>query len=470
MQYVSTPKTVRISDILANRASFSPHNYNRVIVDENSSRTIRELLSGDPVKGEEVGSSAYIPQSHKYFLRTKALQPDSLLIDFTKDSIIPILPSKFIDQNLTEGDIIISKDSNIGEVIILDKDYPDFMLSNGLYKLPITDYKYYLLAFTKHPFFKTQLNFLVSKGATIRHAKTLFLDCKIPLPKKNTEETVEQIENLVREIIVYEKSIRIREDAISDLIDAELDLTRIKGYKYSLPSVRDIGRTFRIDAGFYCEDYKSKQWLINTYKHGSGTLKDWKYDIGRGQNLQVSAIGKSIYTNAKKDGFYTLARPTNLSDFGTVTRYEYLGNQNTLNTIQAGDIIFSAEGSIGKCVMFVDPGERVITNIHGIVLNKQDHDIEESSYVCSFLRYLRKIGLLDYVSVGGQGGSLAMKYFPEVEVPFFPQDRKLKISKLYHNPTASNRNEMGILELDNRVKATKARLNSLIEGVLSEQY
>lgn len=31
-------------------------------------------------------------------------------------------------MNLKEGDIIISKDSNIGEIVILDKDYPNYML------------------------------------------------------------------------------------------------------------------------------------------------------------------------------------------------------------------------------------------------------------------------------------------------------------------------------------------------------
>lgn len=470
MLYVSTPKTIRIKDILTNQASFSPHNYNRVIIDEESSKTVREFLSGEPLKGEEVGSSSYIPQSHKFFVRTKALQQDSFLLDFTKDSIIPILPSKFIDNQLLEHDIIISKDSNIGETIVLDQDYPDFMLSNGLYKLPVNENKYYLLAFLKHPFFKTQLNFLVSRGATIRHAKTLFLDCKIPFPKKNKQAAISEIEKLTKSIIEDEKAIRIKEKAVFDLIDAELNFEkRIKEYKYSLPSVNDIGVTSRIDAGFYCEDYKSKQWLIANYKNGSGTLENWKYDIGRGQNLQVSAIGKSIYSNEKKKNFYTLARPTNLSDFGTVMRYEYLGNQNELSIIQPGDIIFSAEGSIGKCVMFVEPGEKVITNIHGIILNKKDHDTEESGFVCSFLRYLRKIGVLDYISVGGQGGSLAMKYLHEVKIPYFPEEQKSRISQLYHRANTTERADMGILELDDNIKAYKARLNKLLEDILSQQ-
>lgn len=469
MEYVATPTTIRIDEILGNKASLSPHNYNRVLVDANRSMLVRDFLSSEPTKGDEVGSSSYITESHKYFIRTKALQPDSLLLDLNNDSIIPILPSKFIDQNLQKNDIIISKDSNIGEVVILDQDYSDYMLSNGLYKLPVDKNEYYLLAFIKHPFFKTQLNFLVSKGATIRHAKTLFLDCKIPLPKHSPDQNIYKVEELTKEVIEAETAIRKNEAIIFELINGELNLGRIKDYHYSLPSIKDIGASARIDAGFYCEDYKSKQWLIESYKNGAGTLKDWGYDVGRGQNLQVSAIGKSIYSSQKHDLFYTLVRPTNFSNYGTVRRYEYLGNKNKLDTIQPGDIVFSAEGSIGKCVMFVDPGDKVITNIHGIVLNKTDHNKQESAYVCSFLRYLRKVGILDYISVGGQGGSLAVTYLPEVKIPRFPIDVQTSISKLYHNPGVSAREEMGILELDSKLKETRLELNELLSRIISGQ-
>ena len=65
------------------------------------------------------------------------------MLNLSSDSVIPILPSKFVDLKLREGDLIISKDSNIGETIILDKDYPNHMLSGGLYKLPVDINKYY---------------------------------------------------------------------------------------------------------------------------------------------------------------------------------------------------------------------------------------------------------------------------------------------------------------------------------------
>ena len=100
------------------------------------------------------------------------------LPNLTDETALPIMPSEFVQMNLKEGDLLISKDSNIGEIVILDKNYPNHMLSGAIYRLPVkNEWRYYLLAFIKHKIFREQLDYMVPKGATIRHAKTLFLDC-----------------------------------------------------------------------------------------------------------------------------------------------------------------------------------------------------------------------------------------------------------------------------------------------------
>jgi len=196
----------------------------------------------------------------------------------------------------------------------------------------------------------------------------------------------------------------------------------------------------------------------------------------------VSAIGRSIYSDEEKPNYYVLVRPTNLSGYGTVTRYEYLGNPEKLSAIAEGDIIFSAEGSVGKCAMFADPKQRLVTNIHGIVLNKKNHDKTESSFVCCFLRYMRMKGILDYISVGGQGGSLAEKYWSSIRIPFLPDDKQQAISRLYFYPqTYSNKSpslgnlesiddamnkQMGILQLDRHIKVLKNKINSIVDCIL----
>ncbi len=132
------------------------------------------------------------------------------------------MPNSFVKMNLKAGDLIISKDSNIGEIVILDKDYPNVMLSGALYKLPVSQYKYYLLAMMKHAIFREQLDFIVPKGATIRHAKTLFLDCEIPMPNENSENVIQFVENLTQAIVNKQRLIKERHRAILPLIEKEL--------------------------------------------------------------------------------------------------------------------------------------------------------------------------------------------------------------------------------------------------------
>ena len=201
--------------------------------------------------------------------------------------------------------------------------------------------------------------------------------------------------------------------------------------------------------------------------------------------MQVSNIGKSIYSNIYKDGFYTLVRPTSFSEFGTIEQFEYLGNSRGLSTLKTGDIVFSAEGTIGKCVLFTEPKDNLwITNIHGIILSKIDHNTQESGFVACFLRFLRFWGVLDYISVGGQGGSLAMKYWRDILIPIFPDNIQHQISKLYFHQTMypSELNlqnflakdsiwneESGILDIDKSIKSMKIHLNQVLDKIINNE-
>ena len=191
--------------------------------------------------GIEVGSANYIGQSSHYFLRTKALQAHSYLPEITPETALPIMPNSFVKMNLKAGDLIISKDSNIGEIVILDKDYPSVMLSGALYKLPVNQYKYYLLAMMKHAIFREQLDFIVPKGATIRHAKTLFLDCKIPMPNDNTDNVIQFVENLTQAIVNKQRLIKERHQAILALIEQELLVNQKDNtFSFSLPTIKKL--------------------------------------------------------------------------------------------------------------------------------------------------------------------------------------------------------------------------------------
>ena len=334
-QYVELPNAVRIDEILKANASLSPQRYQRLRLQAKRRRFVRDFLDGEPVRGEDVGSNAYTYRSPKTFARTKALQWDTYIPQFTGDAVVPILPSSFKNMPLLRDDLLLSKDSNVGAAALLDQDYPDHMLSGGLVKLPVKENKSFLFAFLKHDLFYSQLDRMVPRGATIRHAGSRYLDCEVPLPAPSDEGDVfHLVDSLVQMVVRRERQIRQNEERIHSLIEAELTRNQRPGrFRYSNPSIGEISKAGRLDAGFYGVDYKRKQFMIANYRNGSGTLGDWGFQLGRGQNLQVSAIGKSIYTDVPRAGYYTLIRPTNLSEYGTVTRYEYLGNPRSLSCI-----------------------------------------------------------------------------------------------------------------------------------------
>lgn len=66
--------------------------------------------------------------------------------------------AKHIKLDSRKGGLLISKDSNVGEIAILDKDCPNTMICGGIYRLPVKDNKYYLLAFIRSIFSYTLVN------------------------------------------------------------------------------------------------------------------------------------------------------------------------------------------------------------------------------------------------------------------------------------------------------------------------
>ena len=128
-RYINTPPAITMNEIAENDFSFSAPQYKTLLIKNKNCLTVRDFLSRNLERrdlGREVGSINYIGQSHKYFLRTKALQKHSFLPTINSQTSLPIMPNAFQNIGLQKGDLIISKDSNIGETVILDKDYPNF--------------------------------------------------------------------------------------------------------------------------------------------------------------------------------------------------------------------------------------------------------------------------------------------------------------------------------------------------------
>ena len=271
--------------------------------------------------GKEVGSINYIEKSHKYFLRTKALQKHTFLPEISSETAKPIYPKVFNQMDLKEGDIIISKDSNIGEIVILDKDYPDYMLSGALYKLPVKkETKYYLLAFIKHPIFREQLNFKVPKGATIRHAKTLFLDCKIPIPNTDKENIMKYVSVLTQSIINKEKAIRIRHKKILESIENELmENQNSKNFNFQYPTFNEIDWTD--DASSAISSTKIYTHTINC--GGNTTTVNGVTFIGLSNSSLTSNTTWRILNNVNLPSMISGTQTTTISGNGAALAESY---------------------------------------------------------------------------------------------------------------------------------------------------
>lgn len=489
--YVKTPTAISFSDIVEKEFTLSSSQYMDLVMPNENFLYVKDFLSRPLQRkdlGVEVGSLNYIGKSTHYFLRTKALQQHSFLPEITGETALPIMPGCFVRMNLIKGDLIISKDSNIGEIVILDKDYPNFMLSGALYKLPVSDKKFYLLAFIKHNIFREQLDFMVPKGATIRHAKTLFLDCKIPMPNINTDETIKFVELLTQAIINKEQLIKERHEKILQQIEQELlNNQKSNKFKFELPTINEIENTGRLDTNLYREHFKQIVFQIQNYTKGFQTIHQLGFSLSRGQNLQVSNIGDSVYSKKKYKNFYTLMLPKFLSKYGTVDKVEYLGNPNSLKTLKKGDLIFGAEGfEKGRSIVIIEEQDRVITNIHGITIQQEEHNVNKAIFVKCCLDYLRSKGLIDLYAVGGNGGSLAQKYWDIIPFPNFPEPKQKEIALLYHNPESNYQTETftldnfleqdnafnetaGIYELDKTGKQLKEILNTAIDDIANDK-
>ncbi len=488
--YIYIPQFTTFEEMIRKNYSFSATQYKSFNIQNKTATPLLAFLDRELVRedlGYEVGSECYVEDSPFLFIKTKALQPESYLLDITKESVPHITPHNFVKMDLKQGDLLISKDSNVGEIVILDKDYPNAMLCGGIYRLPITKYKYYLLAFIKSELYRQQIDFLVPRGSTIRHGKTKFLDCLIPLPNINFEDTIKYVELLMRAIINKEIEIRKKHNLILDEIQKELEANQSgQEFKYSLPSISEIMKLDRMDSSLYSEDFKRKEFLITNYANGVRTVSELGFEIGRGQNLQVSCIGKSVEVKEKKGGYYRLILPTFLSRYGTINEIRYLGNPNALKTLNQGDVIFGAEGNEkGRSLVVVEQQEMTITNIHGITLNQGLHDITKGIFVKLLLDYYRSKGMIDAYAVGGNGGSLAIKYWGQLKFPNFPEKKEREITYLYHNATSAYipskctldtflaydtefNQAAGIYELDKSMKYLQEKLSKAIENIAND--
>ncbi len=488
MTYVVIPKEVKLKYILGNHSSFSPHAIKDIFILNKNTKTLGEIIGKDFSKGKPVSRSAFVKNSGKFLITNSALQNDFLLSRKRESAFISLMPSAFGKPVLLKDSILLALNGNVGQSSYVDiEDVENYTISPWMINFHLEKNNKYLFAFLKSQFFLEQVEFLTPKGAILSNANEKILDAQIAFPSgENSERVTRYVEILVQSIIDKEKEIQRKNALIFNLIDKEISENQTKKeFNYKQPKISQLVEFNRINGAFYSEYFKEREFKLLNYSKGVSGIKALGFKITRGQNLQVSCIGKSIYSDKKIDGFYTLVIPKNISTYGTVLKYEYLGSSKKLKTLKAGDVIFGAEGfEKGRSVVVFEDKNNTLTNIHGMTINHSGQNVILSVFVKCFLDYLRQIGLVDLYAVGGNGGSLAQKYWDVIPFPNFSEKKQKEIVELYYNPISRKSDQIldkymnydrewnqkaGIVQIDESLKKTKEYLETVINRIVSNQ-
>ena len=95
---------------------------------------------------------------------------------------------------------------------------------------------------------------------------------------------------------------------------------------FGLHSIKEIEATGRFDTNFYRKYFKQQVFSIQNYTRGCKSFQDFGFKLIRGNNLAVSIIGTSIYSDSDRSNFYKLILPKNIDKYDNVEKTEYLGD------------------------------------------------------------------------------------------------------------------------------------------------
>lgn len=345
----------------------------------------------------------------------------------------------------------------------------------------------YLFAVLKTDFFIEQILGFQNRGMYPRLDKSSANYIQIPIPKN--KQIIEYISVLVRAFLNKQKHIRERHHLILKTIDRELKSNQKPNkFTYEFPSIDELQKVGRLDTGRYTEKFKKFTFVLNNYKNGAGNLTELGFKKPkRGQNLQISNIGKSFYSDKKNNSFYRLILSTNFSEYSTVEKLQYLGNPHRLTTLDAGDIVFSARGAqFGRCVIILEKEKDLITNIDSLVI-KSIGNLTLSIFITMMLNFYRNNKHIYGIAITGSGANSLTQYqADDIYFPNFPEYKQEEIAIQYYNPNSKyndieiNMNNFleedakynetaGLYNIKKTANEIKERINEVIDEIVNDK-
>lgn len=487
MENILIPSEIDIKSILNNGMNLSPNNYKLVSIKNKNKIKLRDLL--DPqipfVRGVEPGSGAYVKSSSAKFIRNSCITKFDFCIQNEKSLFVN--PNKMQSSKIENEEVFLATDANIGEAsIFLDEaaQNKEYYFSSGIVKLNIKKDvdKFFLLSLLRDSYFLEQLDAMTPKGSTIRHSGDKALDCYLPMPKEGKQSWVKSALGILAKVISLSEIIaRNKIKKIYSIYECELGKSE---FYYSLPTIKTLFTETRVDAGFYSQKVEEVFSLVENYNYGYSTLGELGYSIKRGPNLAKRDLGRSLQTDDYHPNYYKLIYPSDISDNGYLEKVKYLGASGKVWFLSKDDILFSGEGNVGKTFIICDSKLKFTTNFHGIIItpiDKQENNLLNGIFIGTYLNYLKHKGVMDKLSVGGQGGSFAVQYWNKLIFPNISDEVKQEIASQYHSeieycPFSINVEtikELGIYEINNLRNECLALIHEIIKDlkndVLKEQ-
>lgn len=475
MHETIVPSSVKISELMA-VGSLSPSNYRKLSIKNSNVKKIATYLDDKTpyVKGKEPGSGAYVKKSQQIFLRNSCI--NNIQYSADKNKYIYLNPNYYDDCMVENEDILFCTDANIGDCCLYISDDEKVIFSSGMIKLNFKEekYKYYTMAFMKDDYFREQLNAKTPKGATIRHSGDAFLECEIPTCPEDW--IYDLMETLVKNIAYTEYTANAKLRETEKLIGDEIITQE---YEYINPTFKQLQNKVRLDSGIYSKTVF--QWVENVkhYKKGYLSLHNFGFGLRRGPNLAKRDLGRSIQTYKYRKGYNILIYPSDISSSGYIENVSYLGARNPIWFLGEKDILFSAEGTIGKTFIVCDNNMKFTTNFHGtIVFPLSDEEpLRKSIFLGLYLNFLRSSGVFERMAVGGNGGSFAVGYWDNIIIPNVQDEFMEKLCVLYNNSIDLNPirfdesviQEAGIYQLNNFLICCKALLHKICSDLKSDK-
>jgi type I restriction enzyme S subunit len=485
VRYVSVPSEVPIEEIAAADACLSPGRYVRFVVpaDQKGSH-FAALDTLVKVRDSKCKADRVLPYRYAEIGDIDVHTGDVVF----RESKGYYLPTRrpAVARN---GDVLISTvRTYLGGIGLVTDTDDNLVTTNAMLDLcDVTDHAagvdlLYVYAFLRSDFFTEQVWSMLNRGLYPRMDKGALHRILIPIPA--SPAAARWVSSLAQAIADKAATIRRRHSALMAAIRAELHNNQRATPKPSTADIRieDIAAKGRLDAAVYSSDFRDKTQLITNYRHGYANLGDTGLVPSRGQNLQVSCIGKSIYSIKPRPGFYRLLLPTHISPYGTTAKFQWLGNARHLDVLREGDVVFGGEATFRCCVVCDALATPTIGNIHAIVLRSDELNLKEKVVMGAWLRFLGEWSYTRTLAAGGQGGSLAFDYLAEVLFPQFPFDVVDALASFYTNDVpaapgpgtlqdfvpwhrARNR-KLGIWELDREMKGLQADLVRVQEQII----